>query len=133
MSRSWNVQVSSRPIIVLSSKKFLKTITALITGPIFTFYGRSQNKERVAAILLENTFTSIPEVARVVFPFRFIRYIPGRVRIIFVSCKKLLQCTGVVLAGVENFSKIFNFAAAKIFTFAAAQKLDTFQNEIECT
>lgn len=37
---------------------------------------RSQNKERIAAILLENTFTSIPEVARVVFPFRFIKYIP---------------------------------------------------------
>lgn len=37
---------------------------------------RAQNKERLAAILLENTFTSIPEVARLVFPFSFIKYIP---------------------------------------------------------
>ena len=31
---------------------------------------RSQNKEKIAAVLLENTFTSIPDIARLLFPFR---------------------------------------------------------------
>ncbi|XP_023334317.1 protein ABHD13 [Eurytemora carolleeae] len=37
---------------------------------------RSQNKERIGAVLLENTFTSIPDIARIIFPFKIIKFIP---------------------------------------------------------
>ena len=37
----------------------------------YRFHKRSQNKEKIAAVLLENTFTSIPDIARLLFPFRF--------------------------------------------------------------
>lgn len=37
---------------------------------------RSINKERIAALLLENTFTSIPDIARLIFPFRIIKWLP---------------------------------------------------------
>jgi len=37
---------------------------------------RSHNKERIAALVLENTFTSIPEIARLLFPFRIIKWLP---------------------------------------------------------
>jgi fermentation-respiration switch protein FrsA (DUF1100 family) len=37
---------------------------------------RSVNKERIAAVLLENTFTSIPDIARLLFPFRVIKLLP---------------------------------------------------------
>jgi len=37
---------------------------------------RSQNKEKIAAVLLENTFTSIPDIARLLFPFRIIKWLP---------------------------------------------------------
>jgi len=37
---------------------------------------RSCNKERIAAVLLENTFTSIPDIARLLFPFRAIKCLP---------------------------------------------------------
>ena len=36
-------------------------------------YYRSQNKDKIAAVLLENTFTSIPDIARLLFPFRYIQ------------------------------------------------------------
>jgi len=37
---------------------------------------RSQNKDKIAAVLLENTFTSIPDIARLLFPFRIIKWLP---------------------------------------------------------
>jgi len=37
---------------------------------------RSANKDAIAAVMLENTFTSIPEVAKILFPFRIIRCLP---------------------------------------------------------
>jgi len=37
---------------------------------------RSVNKEAIAAVMLENTFTSIPDVAKILFPFRIIRFLP---------------------------------------------------------
>ena len=40
---------------------------------------RSINKERIGAVILENTFTSIPDVARILFPFKIIHILPGRV------------------------------------------------------
>ena len=41
------------------------------------YISRSENKDRIGAVLLENTFTSIPDIARIIFPFKIIRYIPG--------------------------------------------------------
>ena len=38
----------------------------------FSVVSRSQNKEKIAAVLLENTFTSIPDIARLLFPFRHV-------------------------------------------------------------
>lgn len=37
---------------------------------------RSVNKEVIAAVMLENTFTSIPDVAKILFPFKIIRCLP---------------------------------------------------------
>ena len=37
---------------------------------------RSANKDRIAALMLENTFTSIPEIARILFPVRLIQCLP---------------------------------------------------------
>lgn len=37
---------------------------------------RSQNKDSIAALMLENTFTSIPDIARVLFPFRLVQCLP---------------------------------------------------------
>lgn len=37
---------------------------------------RSENKEKIAALLLENTFTSIPDIARILFPFKIIQCLP---------------------------------------------------------
>jgi len=37
---------------------------------------RSDNKDKLAAVILENTFTSIPEIARTLFPFKAVRCIP---------------------------------------------------------
>jgi len=37
---------------------------------------RAANKERLAAVMLENTFTSIPDIARILFPFRLIKLLP---------------------------------------------------------
>jgi len=37
---------------------------------------RSINKERISAVLLENTFTSIPDIARILFPFKIIKILP---------------------------------------------------------
>lgn len=37
---------------------------------------RAENRDRVACLILENTFTSIPDVAKVLFNFRVVRWIP---------------------------------------------------------
>jgi len=37
---------------------------------------RSENKDKLAVVILENTFTSIPEIARIIFPFKPVRCIP---------------------------------------------------------
>jgi len=37
---------------------------------------RSNNKESIAALLVENTFTSIPDIARILFPFKLIKCLP---------------------------------------------------------
>ena len=37
---------------------------------------RSANKESIAALLVENTFTSIPDIARILFPFKLIQCLP---------------------------------------------------------
>ena len=37
---------------------------------------RAANKDRIAALMLENTFTSIPEIARILFPVRLIQCLP---------------------------------------------------------
>lgn len=37
---------------------------------------RSENKEKIAVVVLENTFTSIPDIARIIFPFKAVRCIP---------------------------------------------------------
>ena len=42
----------------------------------FSVFSRSQNKEKIAAVLLENTFTSIPDIARLLFPFRQVVVVP---------------------------------------------------------
>ena len=42
----------------------------------FSVVSRSQNKEKIAAVLLENTFTSIPDIARLLFPFRHVVVVP---------------------------------------------------------
>ncbi len=38
---------------------------------------RSKNKDRIGAVILENTFTSIPDIAKILFPFKFIKMLPG--------------------------------------------------------
>lgn len=38
---------------------------------------RCDYRDRIAALIVENTFTSIPNLAIHIFPFRFIRWIPG--------------------------------------------------------
>ena len=38
---------------------------------------RPENRDRVACLILENTFTSIPDVARVLFNFKIVRFIPN--------------------------------------------------------
>ena len=43
----------------------------------FSFDFRSNNKESIAALLVENTFTSIPDIARILFPFKLIKCLPG--------------------------------------------------------
>jgi len=37
---------------------------------------RSTNKDSIAAVMLENTFTSIPDVAKILFPFKLIKCLP---------------------------------------------------------
>jgi len=37
---------------------------------------RSINKDRIGAVLVENTFTSIPEIAEILFPFKLIKILP---------------------------------------------------------
>jgi len=37
---------------------------------------RSANKDSIAALMLENTFTSIPDIARVLFPIKLIQCLP---------------------------------------------------------
>ena len=37
---------------------------------------RSENRDKIACLLVENTFTSIPDMAKTLFDFRIIRAIP---------------------------------------------------------
>lgn len=37
---------------------------------------RTANKDSIAALMLENTFTSIPDIARILFPFKLIQCLP---------------------------------------------------------
>ena len=37
---------------------------------------RATNKDSIAAVMLENTFTSIPDIARILFPFKLIKCLP---------------------------------------------------------
>lgn len=37
---------------------------------------RSENREKIACVFIENTFTSIPDIARTLFDFRLVRAIP---------------------------------------------------------
>lgn len=38
---------------------------------------RSANKDSIAALMLENTFTSIPDIAKILFPLKLIKCLPG--------------------------------------------------------
>ena len=42
---------------------------------------RSKNKDRIGAVILENTFTSIPDIAKILFPFKFIKMLPGMIQV----------------------------------------------------
>ena len=37
----------------------------------------STNKDSIAALMLENTFTSIPDIAKILFPLKIIKCLPG--------------------------------------------------------
>jgi len=59
---------------------------------------RSINKERISAVLLENTFTSIPDIARILFPFKIIKILPvWFYKNQFKSGKKICRVTQPVL------------------------------------
>eukprot|EP00088_Acartia_fossae_P012153 TRINITY_DN1624_c0_g1_i1.p1 TRINITY_DN1624_c0_g1~~TRINITY_DN1624_c0_g1_i1.p1 ORF type:complete len:389 (-),score=59.86 TRINITY_DN1624_c0_g1_i1:932-2098(-) len=59
---------------------------------------RSKNKDRIGALIIENTFTSIPDIARILFPFKFIKMLPvWFYKNQFKSAKKVCKITQPVL------------------------------------
>lgn len=59
---------------------------------------RSKNKDRIGALILENTFTSIPDIAKILFPFKFIKMLPvWFYKNQFKSGKKICKVTQPVL------------------------------------
>jgi len=64
----------SRPDI--QSKKIIIFGRSLGGAVAVDLASRSVNKERIGAVILENTFTSIPDIARILFPFKLIKLLP---------------------------------------------------------
>jgi len=59
---------------------------------------RSKNKDRIGALIIENTFTSIPDIAKILFPFKFIKMLPvWFYKNQFKSGKKICRVTQPVL------------------------------------
>jgi len=59
---------------------------------------RSRNKEKIGALIVENTFTSIPDIAKILFPFKFIKMLPvWFYKNQFKSAKKVCKISTPVL------------------------------------
>ena len=83
---------------------------------------RSANKDRIAALMLENTFTSIPEIARILFPVRLIQCLPvWFYKNQFRSHRKACRITQptLFLSGLSDKVRMKHFKMTISFQFAA--------------
>ena len=90
---------------------------------------RAANKDRVAALMLENTFTSIPDIARILFPIRLIQCLPvwfykNQFKSHLKSCR-ITQPT-LFLSGLSDKVKTLTLSTLSLYLLIA---VNTSQND----